>query len=198
MNTLTRADLDLACHLAHTAANLLVKADSVHNNAGLKLAELLMQRATEVVTPSVTISIPRDTNALRSLLERSEADVAAGRTMTKSQLLDSFDHQSQTDKLTQLTASVAKLLDGALALPGDTDRELAARELADALMDAAIVLIPDAVEHYPLTIAGFTIGYCDDGSAYLEADNRPGEEGVSVRIDHLSKALSDLYVAASQ
>lgn len=55
---------------------------------------------------------------------------------------------------------------------------------------------PDQTAIAELHIAGFTISYCDDGSAYLAADNRPGEDGVSVRIDHLSAALSSLYLAA--
>lgn len=103
-----------------------------------------------------------------------------------------------TDKLTTLTTNVARLLDGALALPGDADREQAAVSLADSLITEAIVVLPGAVEPMPqeLHIGGFTIGYCDDGSAYLEADNRPGEDGVSVRIDNLSAVLSGLYVAA--
>lgn len=48
----------------------------------------------------------------------------------------------QTDKLTQLTAGVAKLLDAALALPADTDRDAAARQLARALIDEAYKTIP--------------------------------------------------------
>lgn len=103
-----------------------------------------------------------------------------------------------TDKLSTLTTNVARLLDGTLALPADADREQAALDLADGLINEAIVVLPGAVEPLPqeLHIAGFTIGYCDDGSAYLEADNRPGEEGVSVPVDHLSVVLSTLYAAA--
>lgn len=48
----------------------------------------------------------------------------------------------QTDKLTQLTAAVAKLLDGALALPADADRDQAARELARNLIDVAYTTTP--------------------------------------------------------
>lgn len=47
-----------------------------------------------------------------------------------------------TDKLTQLTAGVAKLLDAALALPADTDRDAAARQLARSLIDEAYKAIP--------------------------------------------------------
>lgn len=103
-----------------------------------------------------------------------------------------------TDKLNKLVTTVAKLLDRVIALPADADREQAALTLADALITQAIEVLPGAVEPMPeeINIAGFTIGYCDDRSAYLQADNRPGEEGVSVRIDYLSKVLSDLYVRA--
>lgn len=46
-----------------------------------------------------------------------------------------------------------------------------------------------------IQIAGFTLSYCDDRSAYLEADNRAGF-GVSIPIDELSAALSKLHQAA--
>lgn len=102
------------------------------------------------------------------------------------------------DKLAVLIRTAAQLLDRSLAVPANVDREKAALDLADGLIGAAVVVLPDAVEPLPqeLHIAGFTIGYCDDGSAYLEADNRPGEEGVSVRMDHLSAVLSALYMVA--
>lgn len=105
-----------------------------------------------------------------------------------------------TDKLTQLTTNVARLLDSAMALPADADREQATQAMAYDLLCQIRAVLPGAFKPSPvpdeLWIAGFTIGYCDDGSAYLQADNRPGEEGVSVRIDHLSEALSALYEAA--
>lgn len=105
-----------------------------------------------------------------------------------------------TDKLTTLITGVAKVLDGAMAVPADADREQATLSLAYDLISQIRAVLPGAFKPVPddLWIAGFTLGFCDDGSAFLQADNRPGEEGVSVRIDHLSKALSDLYVAASQ
>lgn len=110
-----------------------------------------------------------------------------------------------TDKLTTLTTNIARLLDGALALPADADREQATITLADALITEAVASQagadnwrPEPAQTADLHIAGFTIGFCDDGSAFLQADNRPGEDGVSVRIDHLSALLSDLYVVASQ
>jgi hypothetical protein len=105
-----------------------------------------------------------------------------------------------TDKLSTLTANVARLLDGTLALPADADREQAALDLADGLITEAIVVLPGAVAELPqeLHIAGFTIAHCDDGSVYLEADNRPGEEGVSVRKDYLSSVLSTVYEVAKQ
>ncbi|MCC8367984.1 hypothetical protein J8V57_17225 [Xenorhabdus sp. PB61.4] len=40
-----------------------------------------------------------------------------------------------------------------------------------------------------IEIAGFTLGYCDDGSAFLQKDGN----GVSVRIDHLAEAFTKLY-----
>ena len=47
-----------------------------------------------------------------------------------------------TDRLTQLTTGVAKLLDAALALPADTDRDAAARQLARSLIEEAYKAIP--------------------------------------------------------
>lgn len=48
-----------------------------------------------------------------------------------------------TDKLTQLTVAVAKLIDGALALPADADREQAAMNLAAGVMTAAASVLPN-------------------------------------------------------
>jgi hypothetical protein len=108
-----------------------------------------------------------------------------------------------TDKLTTLTTNVARLLDGALALPADADRQQATLTLADALITEAVASQagadnwrPEPAQTADLHIAGFTIGYCDDGSAFLQADNRPGEDGVSVRIDYLSSVLSTVYEVA--
>ena len=47
-----------------------------------------------------------------------------------------------TDKLTQLTAAVAKLLDGVVALPADADREHAAKQLAHELVKTAYEFAP--------------------------------------------------------
>lgn len=47
-----------------------------------------------------------------------------------------------TDRLTQLTTGIAKLLDAALALPADTDRDAAARQLARSLIEEAYKAIP--------------------------------------------------------
>lgn len=48
-----------------------------------------------------------------------------------------------TDKLTTLTATVARLLDEALALPADADREQAAMNLAAGVMTAAASVLPN-------------------------------------------------------
>lgn len=47
-----------------------------------------------------------------------------------------------TDKLTTLTATVARLLDGVLELPADADREQAAIALAAGIMNAAASVLP--------------------------------------------------------
>lgn len=47
-----------------------------------------------------------------------------------------------TDKLTTLTTAVARLLDGALALPADADREQAAITLAAEVMTEAASVLP--------------------------------------------------------
>ncbi|PHM55124.1 hypothetical protein [Xenorhabdus sp. KK7.4] len=44
-----------------------------------------------------------------------------------------------------------------------------------------------------IEIAGFKLGYCDDGSAFLQKDGN----GVSVRIDHLAEAFTKLYDEAN-
>lgn len=59
----------------------------------------------------------------------------------------------QTDKLTQLTTAVAKLLDGAMAVPADADREQAAKQLAHELVKTAYEIAPASytVDAEPLT-----------------------------------------------
>lgn len=48
-----------------------------------------------------------------------------------------------TDKLTTMTTNVARLLDEALALPADADREQAAMNLAAGVMTAAASVLPN-------------------------------------------------------
>lgn len=54
------------------------------------------------------------------------------------------------DKLTGLIASVAKLLDSAMALPEGADREKAARKLADDLIAEAVKFAPETAEVFDI------------------------------------------------
>lgn len=55
-----------------------------------------------------------------------------------------------TDKLTTLTTNVARLLDEALALPDDADREQAARKLANSLIAEAVKFAPESAEVFDI------------------------------------------------
>lgn len=54
------------------------------------------------------------------------------------------------DKLTGLIASVAKLLDSAMALPEGANREKAARKLADDLIAEAVKFAPETAEVFDI------------------------------------------------
>lgn len=102
-----------------------------------------------------------------------------------------------TDKLTTLTTAVARLLDGALALPADADREHAAKQLAHELVKTAYEIAPGSytADSQPLTKEQIetirTDAPADDFDAALSALDIPDDIATKVVDREVSFEASD-------